>query len=126
MRGAVEALGVFDFPLAERLATVALAPGNADPTTALHLLGRALLHQNRVEEAERVLCDAMAVAGTDEQLAQMVLARAQNLFYSGHDRRRAAEILAWGVAYVGADAALDLRAEAALYAGAMNAPRPSW
>jgi DNA-binding CsgD family transcriptional regulator/tetratricopeptide (TPR) repeat protein len=91
-----------------------------DRATALHLLGRSLLHQNRVEEAERVLSGAMAAAGTEEQLMQVVLARAQNLFYSGHHRRRAAEILAWGVDHIGANAALDLCAEAALYAGAMN------
>jgi DNA-binding CsgD family transcriptional regulator/tetratricopeptide (TPR) repeat protein len=120
IRGAAEALSRFDFSLTERLATAALAHEGADPATAMHLLGRSLLHQNRVEEAERVLSDATGVARTDEQLAQVILARAQNLFYSGYDRSRAAEILEWGVAHIGANATLDLSAEAALYAGAMN------
>jgi DNA-binding CsgD family transcriptional regulator len=120
LQGAAEALNGFDFPLAERLATAAAQHPEADRFTALYLLGRSLLHQSRVQEAERVLSDATAVAGTDEHVAQVVLARAQNLFYSGYDRNRATEILAWGVARTRGNAALDLSAEAALYAGAMN------
>ncbi len=120
LHAAAEALSVFDFPLAEQLATAAAAHQSADRAAAMHLLGRSLLHQHRVEDAERVLSEAMAAAGTDEQLAEVLLARAQNLFYSGHDRRRATEILAWGIAHTGGNARLDLSAEAALYAGALN------
>lgn len=120
LRAAGEALSSFDFPLAERLARAGLHPGAGDHVEAMHLLGRSLLHQNRPDEAERVLSAAMSAARPDGLLREVVLARAQNLFYSGRDRKAAVEVLHEGLARLPAAAGVDISAEAALYAGARD------
>jgi DNA-binding CsgD family transcriptional regulator len=120
VRAAAEALRCFDGVLAEQLARAALGCGGADDVEAMHLLGRALLLQNRSREAERVLARATAAAHTDTELTAVVLTRAQNHFYGDRDPDRAAKVLRDGIARVREDAAVALVAEAALYEGAVE------
>ena len=93
LAAARRALAVFDGPLAERLARAATTVGEDDPTL-LRVLGQALAVQQRVEEADEVLSRAAEQASSDDDVAQVVLARANLLYFRAGRTTEAARLLA--------------------------------
>ncbi len=85
-----EALGLFDAPLAERLARAAI---DADGGWGAELaLGRAISLQNRPVEAEEALA-ALGTSGPDDRRAQVALARGENLFFRAARHHEALEVV---------------------------------
>lgn len=82
MQASREALAVSDIDLAERLARAAV---DAHPFAANLVLGRALRLQERSEQAETVLAAAARSAQTDEQVAEVALARARTRVWAQQD-----------------------------------------
>jgi DNA-binding CsgD family transcriptional regulator/tetratricopeptide (TPR) repeat protein len=91
LEAAGEALASFDAGLAERLARAALGGGGA--VRARLLLGRALTAQQRVDEADEVLAAAALEAMTDDEIAQVALARADLLYFRGGRMADATNVL---------------------------------
>lgn len=92
LAAARRALATFDAALAERLARAALA-AEGDGVLAELLLGEALAGQQRVDEAEQVLMRAEGRALSDDQVAQVALARANLLYFRGGRTDAAAQVL---------------------------------
>jgi len=99
LTAANRALGLFDAPLAERLARAALADTGAEVPARL-LLGRALASQQRVGEADAALVSAARGARGDDEIAQVALARANLLFFRARRPREASEVLTAAIARV--------------------------
>lgn len=90
LEGARAAQAVSDVHLAERLARCAI---DDDPVTANLILGRALRLQERSDEAETVLAGAAAAARTDQQIAEVALARARTRLWANQDLDAARALL---------------------------------
>ena len=99
LTAANRALGLFDAPLAERLARAALADPGAEVPARL-LLGRALASQQRVGEADDALVKAARGARGDDEIAQIALARANLLFFRARRPGEASEVLTAAIARV--------------------------
>jgi len=93
VEAARRALAVFDALLAERLARAALAATPGDVSAEL-LLGRALASQQRVDDADAVFATATANARTDDEIANVALARAHLLYFRAGRIADASSILA--------------------------------
>ncbi len=78
IKAATEALATFDAELAERLARAAMHEGGV---AAPLLLGRALSGQQRIADAEAAFTQAAAAASSDDEIAQVALARANLLYF---------------------------------------------
>ena len=74
-----QAMALFDYELAERLARAAVEAGGG--RAAEYLLGEALLGSGRVEEAELVLEGLASRATTDAERTQLAITRASSLYW---------------------------------------------
>jgi DNA-binding CsgD family transcriptional regulator len=78
--GARQAMAVFDYHLAERLARAAVDEGGGLP--AEYLVGEALLALGRVREGELVLEGVAPGGASDIERTQLAIARAFNLYWT--------------------------------------------
>jgi DNA-binding CsgD family transcriptional regulator/energy-coupling factor transporter ATP-binding protein EcfA2 len=92
LAAANRAMALFDAPLAERLARAALSDPDAEVPARL-MLGRALASQQRVLEADQALIEAERSVRTDDEIAQVALARANLLFFRARRPDEAARLL---------------------------------
>lgn len=92
LRGAAhEAMALFDYQLAERLARAAVDAGAG--IEAEYLVGQALFGACRAEEAELVWAGLTPGGPTDQQRAQLAITRAANLYWVLNLPARAAMVL---------------------------------
>jgi len=98
LEAAEEALASFDPKLGERLARAAL--GARGGLRAGLLLGRSLTAQQRVADADDVLAEAAHQAATDDEIAQVSLARADLLYFRGGRPAEAAAVLVEAIGLV--------------------------
>ena len=92
LAAAHRALAVFDAPLAERLAQAAMTDAASNVPARL-LLGRALASQQRVDEADDVLAAAAELTASQDDMAQIALARANLLYFRAGSASRASAVL---------------------------------
>jgi ATP/maltotriose-dependent transcriptional regulator MalT len=87
LAAAAQAVGLCDFPLAEKLARAAVESG-AGPD-ASYIEAQSLIGQARFSEADSLLAKLEADAATDAQRAGAATARAHNLVWSMDQQERA-------------------------------------
>lgn len=91
LEAAQQALAMFDYPLARRLAETATQAGAG--SRASDVLARALIGEGRFDEAEDLLAGAMAEARDDAQRTHIAITRADNLHMDLGQAAEAIEIL---------------------------------
>ncbi|GIH64470.1 LuxR family transcriptional regulator [Microbispora siamensis] len=106
VQAAAEALARCDAPLAERLAR------HSGTTAAVDVLARALVAQNKADEAEELLRRRMAAGGPPPELAPVAALRALNLFWNLRRPAEAEEVVR--AARAGAPLAGEAAAELAV------------
>lgn len=99
LQAALDALATFDAVLAERLARS--AAGIAADFRSDLIVGRAIAAQQRIDEAAAHLDRAAAVAASDDEIAEVALARGNLLYFRAGRPREASEVLLEAIERIG-------------------------